>query len=449
MTITHFYSTMYVDASSYDNLRKIASVTDGLKNSGRKVLATVLDKGVKKEVKVSRLKSTVSEHTEYLHGEDNLAGVIVKMARRYVGVNNLPLLKDQGNFGKRFINDASADRYISTAGEKYLEYIYPKADNEILIKQEFEGVNIEPRFYVPIIPMLLVNGSPSAISTGFAQIILPRKIKPIIKMVEDYLKDGKIKVPNPGWEGFKGKVFQDNINKRKWIVYGVFKRINSTTLEITELPVGYELKQYTEILDVLQDNKVITSYEDLSDNGEFHFRIRVTRKFSEMTDDEIMVALKIRDAGKQLVENYTLMGADNRVDVCKTPEEIFEKYIEVRLEYYILRKAWLISNSIYELKKLASKYFFIKMVTEDQIIINKKSKDNIVEQITTFDKILPDEDGKYEFLLRMPLYSLTSEKMNELLDEIKDKKFLLDEYKKTEPTQFWSQDIELLKHHLK
>jgi len=217
LTITEFYMTMYVDASSYDNLRSIASITDGLKNSGRKVLSTVLDKGIKKEVKVSRLKSTVSEHTEYLHGEDNLASVIVNMARRYTGSNNLPLMKDQGNFGKRFINEASADRYISTSGEKYIEYLYPKADNGILIQQEFEGEKIEPRFFVPIIPMIFVNGSPNAISTGFAQNILPRPVNQIIKMVETYLEKGTIKVPKPGWAGFKGTVKQDTENKRKWI----------------------------------------------------------------------------------------------------------------------------------------------------------------------------------------------------------------------------------------
>jgi DNA topoisomerase-2 len=439
---------MYVDASSYDNLRSIASVTDGLKNSGRKVLSTVIDKSINKEVKVSRLKSTVSEHTEYLHGEDNLASVIVNMARRYTGSNNLPLMKDQGNFGKRFINEASADRYISTAGEKYLQYIYPKVDNNILIEQEFEGDKIEPRFFIPIIPMLLVNGSPNAISVGFAQNILPRPVKQIIAMVEKYLNTGVVKVPKPGWEGFKGLVKQ-GADKKKWVVYGRFTKVNSTTLEITELPVGIELKAYTDILDTLQDNKVITSYKDLSDNGVFKFRVRTSRKFLEMTDDEIAETLKLKDSGRRFVENYTLLGADNRIDVCETPEEIFEKYAEIRLEYYKLRKEFLIANTIKELKILASRYFFIKMVTEDKIIINKRSKVDVIEQIESFDKIQPDEEGKYDFLLRMPIYSLTEEKMDELLTEIKDKKFLLDGYKESDPKNFWLEDLEILKANLK
>lgn len=448
MTISEFYSTMYVDASSYDNIRSIASITDGLKNSGRKVLSTVVDKGIKKEVKVSRLKSTVSEHTEYLHGEDNLADVIVNMARRYSGTNNLPLMKDQGNFGKRFINEASADRYISTYGEKYIDYLYPKSDNGVLIKQEFEGESIEPRFFIPIIPMIFVNGSPNCISSGFAQNILARPVNPVIKMVETYLEKGTCKVPKPGWVGFKGSVQQDKENPKKWIVYGKFNRVNTTTIDVTEIPVGVELKAYTESLDVLVENKIITSYDDLSDEGLFLFRIRVSRKFAQMDDELIYEALNLRDKGKRFVENYTSMAENNRVFPFQTPEEIFYQYAKVRLEFYALRKEYLISSTIDELKILASRYFFIKAVTEDKIIINKKSKDQVIKQIQDHEKIIPDREGSYEFLLRMPLYSLTKEKMQEQLDAIKDKKFLLDEYKKKEPNSFWKEDLELLKAHL-
>lgn len=446
MKITTFFETMYVDASSYDNLRKIASITDGLKNSGRKVLNTVLDKNVKNDVKVSRLKSTVSEYTEYLHGEDNLSNVIVNMARRYAGTNNLPLIKEQGNFGKRFINDASADRYISTASEKYLEYIFPKVDKGVLVEQEFEGTNIEPRYYIPIIPMILVNGSTNAISTGFAQNILPRPLNQIIKMVDTYIDTGAVKVPKPGWAKFKGTVTQ-GAEKRKWIVKGKFNIVNTTTIEITELPVGVELKKYLATLDTLEENKVITSYMDNCEGEIFNFKVRVSRKFTTMTHDEIMVALKLVGDPKLFAENYTLMGANNRITVKSSPEEIFTEYAEIRLDFYDKRKVYLIEETKKVLIKLASKYFFIKAVTEDKIIINKKSKDQIIKQIETFENI-QTEDGNYDYLLRMPLYSLTNEKMADLKTEISDTKFLLNEYKEKDAKDFWKEDIELLKSHL-
>jgi len=439
---------MYVDASSYDNLRKIASVTDGLKNSGRKVLSTVMDKNIKSEVKVSRLKSTVSEHTEYLHGEDNLSDVIVNMARRYTGSNNLPLMRDEGNFGKRFINNASADRYISTAGESYINYLFPKVDNNILVEQVFEGVKIEPRFFIPVVPMLLVNGSPAAVSSGFKQVILPRPLNQIIKATEKYIETGEIKIPKPGWAGFKGTVTQDKDNKRKWIVRGKFKRINTTTLEILEVPVGVELKKYQMKLDDLVENKIISSYEDKCENNIFNFKVRVSRKFMEMTDEEILQALGLVDKGVNFVELYAIMGSDNRMDIVNTPEDIFKLYASVREEYYVKRKEYLVTNTIKEIKALASKFFFIKGVTEDTITINKKSKAQVLKQIEPIANIITDEEGSYDYLLRMPIYSLTTEKMDELKQSIKDKKFLLTEYKEKDPTEFWKEDLEILKSHI-
>lgn len=448
MKISEFYKTMYVDASSYDNLRKIASVADGLKNSGRKVINTVVDKNIKNEVKVSRLKSTVAEHTEYLHGEDNLVDVIVNMARRYVGANNLPLLKDEGNFGKRFVNESSADRYISTLGEKYLDYIFPKDDNAILVKQEFEGEQIEPRFYVPIIPLIFVNGSPSAISTGFFQNILPRKINDVIKMVEKYIETGVVKVPKPGWEGFKGTIKQRE-EKRKWAVYGKFERKNTTTIEITEVPVGIELKDYLLALDSLVENKIISSYTDQSENEKFHFTVRVSRKFTAMDDEEIYEALHLKSTNKKFVENYTVMGENNRIEVFETPEEVFLAYAKIREKFYSLRKEHLISSTIDDLKKLASRYLFVKNIVDGNIVVNGKKKDEILKQIKEIPKIEPDTEGSFEFLLRMPIYSLTKEKMEELMQQIKDKKFQLDEYKATEEKDFWKNDLSLLKSHLK
>jgi len=444
MNITDFYMTNYVDASSYDNLRKIASVADGLKNSGRKVINTVLDKKISKETKVSRLKSTVAEHTEYLHGEDNLANVIVNLARRYAGTNNLPLLREEGNFGKRFINEASADRYISTGSEDYLKYIFLDVDKEVLIPQEFEGESIEPRFYMPIIPMILVNGAPNVISVGFAQNILPRPVNQIIKMVENYLENGKIKVPKPGWRDFKGTIKQGS-EKNKWIVYGKFERINSTVIEISEIPVGIELKDYLKILDDLEENRVISSYEDHSEEDKFSFRVRAPRKFVAMDDEHIFDTLGLKDAGKNRSENYTLMGVDNRILVLDTPEQIFEEYIKLREEYYEKRRVHLIERTITFLKELGSRYFFIKGVVDDEIIVNKKSKDQVIKQLEPIDKILPDENGQFDYLLRMPIYSLTTEKMAELKDKIREQKALLTKYKTAKVQDMWKEDLEALK----
>ena len=206
--VEEFFNTDYVDSASYDNLRKIGSITDGLKNSSRKIIHTMIDKNIKEKTKVARLTSTVAEHTEYLHGEIGLSGVMVNLAQNFVGANNIPFIKRDGNFGTRHKPAAAAPRYIKTRKEDYLDKLYMKDDYPILISQQFEGINIEPRYFMPIIPMLLINGS-EGISSGFAQKILPRDPKTIISELTKILKGTKklenVKLGSPYWKGFKVK----------------------------------------------------------------------------------------------------------------------------------------------------------------------------------------------------------------------------------------------------
>lgn len=433
--ITQFYNTDYVDASSYDNLRKIASVADGLKNSGRKVIHTVLAKNITKDTKVSRLKSTVSEFTEYLHGEDNLAGVIVNIARRYTGTNNLPLLKEEGNFGKRHKNDASADRYIFTAAERYLPKLFNKDDTPTLVHQTFEGAVIEPRYFTPVLPTLLINGSPYAISSGFTQFILARPLGETLKATKKYIETGEFVCPNPGWNGFQGSVVDKG--DRKFWVYGKFERVNTTNIRITELPIGYELKSYIKVLDTLEDNKVIESYQDRSTGSTFTFNIKVTRKFSELNDEKIYEALKLI---AKFTEFYNVMGPDNRILEFKTPEEVFYEYARIREEQYVKRKEYLIEKIKEDLKMYASKYLFVKNVVDGNIVVNNQKKDAIIKQIEPVKGII-EQDGSYDYLLRMPIYSLTEEKLKELHEKIVAEKQRLTEVEAMTVKDMWLADI--------
>ena len=178
-TIDNFFNTRLVNYASYDNLRKIASCIDGLKNASRKVMYTVLEKNIKDNVKVLQLANKSAEFADYLHGDlsgvcitllanksaefadylhGDLSGVCITLGQDFSGTNNVPLLKKSGNFGTRSIHEASAPRYIFAKGSELFFKIYSKEDNDILDVQYFEGSKIEPRFYVPALPMLLING---------------------------------------------------------------------------------------------------------------------------------------------------------------------------------------------------------------------------------------------------------------------------------------------------
>lgn len=445
LQIEKFFNTDYVDSASYDNLRKISSYVDGLKNSNRKIIYTVLNKNINSKTKVSRLQSTISEYTEYLHGEDGIGKVIVGMAQNYTGSNNIPLLQRNGNYGNRLDHVASASRYIYTQKEGYLENLFRKDDDNILIEQYFEGIKIEPRFFVPIIPMLLVNGS-EGISTGFAQKILPRDPKTVISEMNKVLKGTKkienIDLGKPFWNDFRGTIIQDEEKPTKWHIYGKINIENKNNIIINELPVGYDLKKYISILDKLQDDNIISSYKDYSEDDKFRFKVKVKREFfDKYTNDEMIYnKLKLR---VPMTENYTTIDEYNRIKVFDNVEDIFRSYFNVRMEFFEKRKKYIISRMERDIEVLSSKFLFIQSVINGDIIVNNKPKKNIVSQIEKIEKIIKIEDN-YDYLLRMPIYSLTKEKLDEIKEKIKNLKNELKEYKKVSLEDLWLNDIKEL-----
>ena len=225
MNVSKFLNEELVDFASYSTLRAIPSAIDGQKNSTRKVIYGA-QKELKKETKVSVLSGIISIKTQYLHGD--ISGSIVTLARDYCGSNNIPLLVAGGNFGSRMIPENSATRYIFTEKQPYFDKIFKKEDNDILIQQVFEGDEIEPRFYVPTIPLLLINGS-VGLATGFSSKILPRDTEKVINYIKAKLNNGKLNKNDlsPSVKGFKGSIIVDENNPEKGVIFGKAKIVNS------------------------------------------------------------------------------------------------------------------------------------------------------------------------------------------------------------------------------
>ena len=438
--ITEFYETDYIDAASYDNLRKIGSVVDGLKNSGRKIVHTMIQKNIKTDIKVTRLQSKISEFTDYLHNEDLLANAISNMGRRYVGTNQVPLIKAEGNFGKRLKPKASAGRYIFSASEPYLTKLFNPYDYKLLKHQTFEGLHIEPRYYVPILPVILMNGSRDGVTPGYYQNIYPRKVSDILRITKNYIKTGKVNVPKPSFDGFNGSVEVFKGTKNKWTMKGVWEKTSSLNIHVTELPLGYSLKKYIAHLNKLEDKKIINSYINKSNptTDKFDFNVRVNRNFfKENTEEEIT---KILGLEKTFVEHFNVMGENNRMLEYTTPNEVFLEYAKIRMDYYHKRKEMRIADITYDIKYNASKYFFVKGVIDKSIILPKRTKEQIYKNLDTTDGIMRHEDS-YSYLLNMPIVSMTDEQMDKLLKKIKTLKEELEFIKKQTVEEAWLIDI--------
>lgn len=444
--ITDFFKNNYCDYGSYDNYRKIASAIDGLKPSARKCIHIILKDKIKDMFKVQNLMTRVSQKTNYIHGANSLYGVIVGLAQNFVGTNNIPLLQRKGNFGNRLIPDAAADRYIFTCSQKYLDNIFKDDDTNILIEQIFEGDKIEPKYFVPIIPMLLVNGS-IGLTTGFNQKIMPRNVKELINWIECKLTNKKFKGKLlPYYNNYLGSIKE--IEPGVYQLIGKYQKISANKIQITDLPCGpgnggyNDLKSYLNILDKLVDQKKIKEYNDYSESNKY--KIIVTFWRNQGLDIDKCDIVKELKLSKTVNESYTSLNEDNKVVQYKNIFQILQNFFKVRYQYYQKRKDYLINKMTDKILLQVSKYTFIKGVIDQQIELKNKSNEQIIKQINKIKNIIKYNDS-FDYLLNMPLNSITKEKYLKLKEEIKTLKDQINNIKNTTIEQMWLNDLQKIK----
>lgn len=434
--LTDFFNKDFVNYASYDNTRKIASYVDGLKSGSRKVAYTVLEKNIKEPLKVSQLASKVAEFAEYLHG--SLDGVIVTLGQDYCGTNNLPLLQKKGNFGTRFTPEASASRYIFASGSEAFFKLFSAEDMPVLEPQTFEGAKIEPKFYTPALPVILINGS-EGVSSGFAQKILPRNPEDVKKAVVCYIKNNKTFPLTPWFKGFNGEVQQGD-NPRQWLIKGVIKRIAPTKVQIEEVPVGYDLKGYIKVLDDLQENGVISDYKDLSDSA-FNFIVTMPKAHLDSTStDDLLAELKLV---KKVTENFTCMSEDNSIVEFESDEDIVREFCKIKREYVAKRKAHNVATQKAALDVLGAKIRFLKLVIAGKLKVSKRPVQDIETDLVKlkFNKV----DGSYDYLLGQKIWNLTETYLAKLEGQYDRDSSALSDYEALSVDRIWAKDIYAVK----
>jgi DNA topoisomerase-2 len=435
-----------------DNKRSLPSILDGLKPSQRKILYGAFLRGLDKdEVKVSQLAGFVSDKAAYHHGEMSLNGAIIGMAQNFVGSNNINILKPNGQFGTilRGGKDAASPRYIWTKFEDLTTKIFMVDDEPILSKQYDDGMPIEPETYAPIIPMILINGT-KGIGTGFSTTIPPFNPKDIIKSIRNKINGKPIETLKPWWQGFTG-IIKDNKSEdsleTSYTVSGTWK-IKGNKLIITELPIGEWTSDYKEFLEkMLQDecskkDKKDNSFKGYIDNNtdtKVYFELEFEDNFLQELDSikiEKMFHLNKRfSLGNMHLYNYN--GTITRYE---TIYDIIDEFYDVRLELYQKRKDNKLENLEYYLKLISFKVKFILMIINKKLEINNKKKSEIEEKLIEL-KFIKIEDS-YNYLLSMPIYNLTQEKIEELKKQEKEKQTEYDTLLKMKPHDLWLIDLD-------
>ena len=375
--------------------RAIPSVIDGLKPTSRKVIYVankIWKTGSEKPMKVFQLTGRMAADAYYHHGDMSANTVITGMGQTFK--NSLPLLEGIGQYGTLRSTTAGAPRYISTKLSPNFRNLYK--DFELLESRYDEGNEIEPHFYLPIIPMVL-NGN-SGIAVGFACNILGRNPKEVIQACIDTLNGKKIKELKPWLSEFNGTWIRDTENKNKWYNKGIYQIIKND-VHVTELPPSWTFEKYESYLDTLVDKKIIKDYDNNSSSG-----VDYLLKFKKDDLKELIEKGKLEDILKindSSTENLTTLDENGKLKIFDCVENIVKYFVDFRLGYYQKKKDYLLDKYNTELKELCFRAKFIKSIIDKKLKVNNVPKDDVINWLeeNKFGKI----DDSYNYLLKMSM----------------------------------------------
>lgn len=412
--------------------RAIPNMIDGLKPVQRFYLYSSLLNSKTEFKKVSAVAGIISDYG-YNHGEGSAAGAGQLMAATWN--NNICLVEGRGSFGTRLVQEAGAARYVYTRVHKNFEKYIKDVD---LAPAHDDPEHEPPAFYIPVIPLVLANGT-KGIATGFATNILPRSADDLSRACKEYLQRGtiakRILVTFPEFSG----TVDFNEEENKHTVYGVFEKKSKTVLLITEVPYGYDRESYVSVLDKLEEDGDIVSYEDQCDKTGFRFEVKLKQNTSaNWTDDKIISKFKL---SKPLTENLTVIGFDGKLREYSDERILVKDFCDYRLG--VLQKR--IDLRTQEERELARwlnvKMQFIQAVLNNKIEFKNKKKDEVAQQIYSNTDSLNDND--IDRLLRINILSLTDEMVKQLEAEIKECHSRLDYWMATTPKEQFMDDLKL------
>jgi DNA topoisomerase-2 len=419
LNVTDFIHKDLANFSAEDIHRSIPHLMDGLKPSQRKVVYACLKRNLTTDMKVAQLAGYVAEHTAYHHGEASLQGTIVGLAQNFVGSNNLNLLEPSGQFGTRLMGgkDAASSRYIFTRLAPQTRKIFNSDDDAVLKYTEEDGQKVEPEWYAPIVPMVLVNGA-EGIGTGFSSYVPPYKLEDLMKNIRHALDDKPMVPMVPYFKGFTGTVTKKA--EHSWTLSGVVTKEGSAW-RITDLPPGKWIQDVKEHLDELVDKGTVQKYENHSTETQPDFKV--------WCDEAPEITKTIHTSNMYLI-------TPKGIKKYASPEEILCDYLEIRMRVYAMRKAHMLKRMASECETLSLKAKFVREVIEGRLVVFKVAREQL--EATMAGKGYPKE------LLNTKTYEYTSEEVARLIDRVTEYREAIRVLDETSVSDLWKQNLRTL-----
>lgn len=397
------------------------------------------------------------------------------MAQDFVGSNNVHLLSPNGQFGTRLMGgkDAASPRYIFTNLEQVSRILFDPLDNDVLNYLDDDGQSIEPEWYIPIIPMALVNGS-EGIGTGWSSSVPNYNPHDIIRNLRQKLKNEELSPLVPWYRGFSGHIVEKSSGKpsdnQTFSVQGLYELKDESTLVISELPVKSWTQTYKQFLESLLEAGTIKDFRENHTDVKVSFTITFEPKtLSDICAAPGGIVKKFKLETSISTSNMHLFDAQGRIKKYENPHEILNEFFDIRLDYYGRRKAALLRKLAEQIKILSNKARFVLAVVNRELVVSNRKKQDILQQLvddgydqivakTTKAKKSGDDDEEeseeedtatdatrgYDYLLSMKILSLTKERVDKLRAELQARE---DEHREMDGTPLetlWIRDLDKL-----
>ncbi|KAI9685554.1 MAG: DNA topoisomerase 2 [Bathelium mastoideum] len=473
ITIDDFVNKELILFSMADNLRSIPSMMDGLKPGQRKILYTMFRRNLKKDQKVVELAGTVMGLTAYAYGDTSLQQTIVGLAQNFVGSNNINCLEPSGNFGSRLQggSDAASARYIYTRLAPIARKIFHAADEPLLAYHTDDGSNIEPEMYMPVVPLVLINGA-DGIGTGWSTSIpnySPEDIVENLKLRMAGTSKDDMKPMKPFFRGFTGEI--EDVGGGRYRFAGKIQQTGDNEVEISELPIRMWTQTFKDKLeDIIRAEKVpsfIKDYTDYNTPEKVHFIIKMDDKHMESSLQKGLLAM-FKLESYMSTTNLVCFDSQGRIQKYNTVNDILEEFYHVRLGMYQKRKQHLLGELQKELEKLTNQARFVRMICDSELVVAKKKKQVLIEELKSLnfkafpkvkdakkageqEEVVPDDeedeskneaDNGYNYLLGMAIWSLTMERVEKLEQRIGDVEQDIDKLVRLSPKDIWNTDLD-------
>jgi DNA topoisomerase-2 len=458
MSISNFINGELIKFSHADCARSIPNGIDGLKESQRKLLYAVKKRKLRysgKSLKVAQLAGYTAEHSNYHHGEKNLFDTIIGMANEFPGTNNIPLLYRDGMFGTRLsgAQDAADGRYIFTKMDALTELIYREEDEPLLTLVNDDGDLVQPEHYIPIIPMILVNGVVAGIGTGWSSTVPCFNPLDLIAGIKVWIEnDGEVLIEDPDdetnvvsmfpeftpwYRGFKGDI--EKSSESRYVTYGIVMEGKRNTVEVTELPIGMWTDKFKDFVEDLKADKKLDKVQNYSTPKDVKFILTENDSFHCDLD-------KLKLHSYLYTSNMVMFNENNQLRKHKNVDEVLDNFCHVRFDYYVKRKRYQLKSLKAELRFLGNKERFVQeVIDEDLLIMNEKESDIISElEARGYDEDPKKVEGEggYDYLLRMQVRTFTADKVRQLKNDIASTQEKLDGLRATTEQEIWLRELD-------